>query len=363
MSRPARSRRRLVAAAVALVGALAAVVGAPPARADGGPVALPVVGADADAPAPAPAPRADAAPAPAAPGATEARKRLTLEDLTRRVQRKPAAAVAFFVGKYGLGLAGVVVAILALLRRRDERRGVAPPPLPSASIPAAFSPVTAVALVAAFFTGGSVVLGAGRAVGLFGGADRDLLDGLLATAAVTVPLGLLAAAAVGARRRALDLPAWPAPRVAGAACRSAAVGATVVLALAFVASQLVQHLTGEPPSPQDLVARAIDASTPTAHVAWLGFFGIVVAPLTEEAVFRGALYPALREAMGVRGAALASSAAFAAVHLDVTAALPLFGLAVLLAWQVERTGSLLGCAFVHAVNNATSLLPLFLLRE
>ena len=73
--------------------------------------------------------------------------------------------------------------------------------------------------------------------------------------------------------------------------------------------------------------------------------------------------PALREAMGVRGAALASSAAFAAVHLDVTAALPLFGLAVLLAWQVERTGSLLGCAFVHAVNNATSLLPLFLLRE
>ena len=74
----------------------------------------------------------------------------------------------------------------------------------------------------------------------------------------------------------------------------------------------------------------------------------------DRAVY-GALYPTRF--------AIPSSAAFAAVHLDVTAALPLFGLAVLLAWQVERTGSLLGCAFVHAVNNATSLLPLFLLRE
>lgn len=89
-------------------------------------------------------------------------------------------------------------------------------------------------------------------------------------------------------------------------------------------------------------------------------FGAFIAPFTEEAVFRGLLYPALRTRMpgGAFGAAVAVSVLFAAIHGSLLAFLPLFVLAMVLAGVMEKTNSLLACYVVHALHNATSLAPM-----
>ena len=61
-------------------------------------------------------------------------------------------------------------------------------------------------------------------------------------------------------------------------------------------------------------------------------------------------------------AALLSSLLFAAVHGSLTALVPLFVLALVLCWVYERSGSLVAPVVVHMLNNATSLLPLFLVH-
>ena len=98
-----------------------------------------------------------------------------------------------------------------------------------------------------------------------------------------------------------------------------------------------------------------------AFQPWLiALFGAFVAPFTEEAVFRGLLYPSLRKVLpgGAFGAAVAVSLLFAAIHGSLVAFVPLFVLAMLLAGVMERTNSLLACVVVHAIHNGTSLVPM-----
>ncbi len=89
---------------------------------------------------------------------------------------------------------------------------------------------------------------------------------------------------------------------------------------------------------------------------------MVVAPVTEEAVFRGALYGSLSVAIGLARGRVAVVAIFAAVHAHALALVPLFGLALLLTWCYERTGSIFAGVVVHALSNAASLVPLLLAR-
>ena len=113
---------------------------------------------------------------------------------------------------------------------------------------------------------------------------------------------------------------------------------------------------------QDLIAKAVGAEASRAFLVALGVLGIVVAPVTEELLFRGALFGSLRARIGSRAAALLSSLLFAAVHGSLTALVPLFVLALVLCWVYERSGSLVAPVAVHMLNNATSLLPLFLVH-
>jgi len=75
----------------------------------------------------------------------------------------------------------------------------------------------------------------------------------------------------------------------------------------------------------------------------------------EELLYRGILYPALRKRLPVAWAAGICGLAFALVHLEPSALIPLFGLGTLLALLFERTGSLLAPICAHAMFNATQL--------
>jgi membrane protease YdiL (CAAX protease family) len=93
--------------------------------------------------------------------------------------------------------------------------------------------------------------------------------------------------------------------------------------------------------------------------AWLMAFLLasVWAPITEELLFRGALFAHLRERFGWWVSALIVSLIFASIHPQGWAAIPaLAAVAIVLAAIREWRGSILGCITAHAVHNTTLLL-------
>ncbi len=92
------------------------------------------------------------------------------------------------------------------------------------------------------------------------------------------------------------------------------------------------------------------------HVPGWGFgvlfvSAVVVAPVTEEVLFRGFLYGTLRQRFGPLGAISLSAAIFSVLHGHPSAFLSLFVIGFLLAYLYERTGSLTASIAAHALNN------------
>ena len=81
----------------------------------------------------------------------------------------------------------------------------------------------------------------------------------------------------------------------------------------------------------------------------------LVAPMVEELVFRGYLYPTLKRYLGPVASAILVSALFAAVHANLSSSLGLFALALCLTAVYEKTGSLLVSMAMHAFFNTLSL--------
>ena len=90
-------------------------------------------------------------------------------------------------------------------------------------------------------------------------------------------------------------------------------------------------------------------------IALMAMTAAFVAPLAEEVVFRGYLYPAAKRFCGPAGGIIFSSLVFAAAHGHVIALLPLFILAVILCLLYEFTGSIWVCMSVHFLFNATTV--------
>jgi len=86
------------------------------------------------------------------------------------------------------------------------------------------------------------------------------------------------------------------------------------------------------------------------------FLATATAPLVEELVYRGVLYPALRRAVGMFGAVVAVATLFTVVHVSqyynnpaVIAAVG--SLAFALTYVRARTGRVLPCFVIHLVFN------------
>ena len=81
----------------------------------------------------------------------------------------------------------------------------------------------------------------------------------------------------------------------------------------------------------------------------------ILAPLGEEAVFRGAIERHLLEKNWKPWLAILVSALFFAVaHFNFTQGLTAIILGILLGWVYYRTRNLWPCIFIHAVNNTTA---------
>jgi len=102
----------------------------------------------------------------------------------------------------------------------------------------------------------------------------------------------------------------------------------------------------------------VEAFTSTKDPVLLGLLcltAVVVAPVSEEILFRGYLYPASKRFIGKVPALLFSSLIFAAIHHNAMALLPLCFLAVLLAVAYEVSGSIWAPIGMHFLFNAATV--------
>jgi membrane protease YdiL (CAAX protease family) len=83
--------------------------------------------------------------------------------------------------------------------------------------------------------------------------------------------------------------------------------------------------------------------------------GVVLAPIGEEAFFRGFLYPALRARWGMRGGIVLSALFFSIMHFDIYRLLPIAAGGAGLAYLYERTGNIWTNIIAHAVWNGVMI--------
>ncbi|HUA68719.1 MAG TPA: type II CAAX endopeptidase family protein [Candidatus Saccharimonadales bacterium] len=97
--------------------------------------------------------------------------------------------------------------------------------------------------------------------------------------------------------------------------------------------------------------------------AYLSVFTVAVAPVAEEFIFRGMLYPFLKQCGWPRLAWFGVSFAFALIHWDAAAFVPLFLLALMLTWLYEKTDTLLAPIMGHMLFNFVNLILLLLFQN
>jgi len=137
-----------------------------------------------------------------------------------------------------------------------------------------------------------------------------------------------------------------------------AVALPVVLGLQQV-SALVMEKLGWLPEGQEAVDLFIKNKSWWLR-GYLAVFAMVLAPVAEEFVFRGLLYPFLKQLGRPRLAWLGVSFLFAVIHANLPTLLPLFIFALLLTWLYEKTDCLLAPILAHSLFNTANLVILLL---
>jgi len=92
---------------------------------------------------------------------------------------------------------------------------------------------------------------------------------------------------------------------------------------------------------------------------YLALFAVVIAPVAEEFIFRGILYPFIKQLGWPRLAWLGVSFLFTLIHVNAPTFLPLFVLALALTWLYERTDRLIAPIVAHGLFNGANLILLF----
>jgi membrane protease YdiL (CAAX protease family) len=108
---------------------------------------------------------------------------------------------------------------------------------------------------------------------------------------------------------------------------------------------------------EDQVAVKLVAGAETLWMqVYLGVFTVILAPVAEEFIFRGVLYPFIKQLGRPRLAWFGVSALFAFIHFDAARFVPLFWLALALTWLYEQTDCLLVPIAAHSLFNSVGFI-------
>ncbi len=153
-----------------------------------------------------------------------------------------------------------------------------------------------------------------------------------------------------------ETPRLSAARAVAAGARAFIILLPVVWLGSFVWKTLLDALGVEAP-PQDLVLIFIRTGDQGALIAMV-FFAVIIAPLTEELLFRVGLFRWLRTRVPRAVALLLPALLFSLLHFSWAALLPLALLAVGFSIAYERSGHPLTPITAHALFNLNTLVLL-----
>jgi len=159
----------------------------------------------------------------------------------------------------------------------------------------------------------------------------------------------------------------------GAARRAKAVlwgvtGAVLFLPVALGMQGLLGHLIElathhavvQQELQQELVKDLQKAGLPWGEQAFMGVLAVLIAPAAEEMLFRGILYPTIKQIGFPRAAWWVTSLIFAGMHFNGLSFLPLTVFSLVLIYLYERTGSLWASMTAHSLFNFANFLFLVL---
>jgi|GEM_PF-2725830 len=137
----------------------------------------------------------------------------------------------------------------------------------------------------------------------------------------------------------------------------------IFIPMAFLAagSMVAFKLAGGEAEPQPVVLEFLEMENHQGVIFFV-IMAVVVAPIWEEVVFRGILYPLFRGMRDRVFAVLVTGILFGLVHAHGPAFVPLTFLGCVLAWFYERTGKLGYCIGLHASFNAATAITLLLVK-
>ena len=123
---------------------------------------------------------------------------------------------------------------------------------------------------------------------------------------------------------------------------------------------LLVQFVGDPGGSNPLLELVLGSRDPLALIL-LAFTAVVLAPLFEETIFRGALLPVLGRRFGPLPGVLLSGLLFGMAHISIGELAPLTVLGVGLGRLRVSSGRLLPCVLMHGTWNAVTFLNLLLL--
>lgn len=117
------------------------------------------------------------------------------------------------------------------------------------------------------------------------------------------------------------------------------------------------------PVEQQTAVQLMQNATSRWHLLFQGFAALIIAPFVEETIFRGILYPTIKQ-LGFHKAALwGTSIFFALTHGNLMIFLPLVVLAIILTFLYETTNNLLAPIVTHSFFNAANFVYLLWLKH
>jgi membrane protease YdiL (CAAX protease family) len=127
--------------------------------------------------------------------------------------------------------------------------------------------------------------------------------------------------------------------------------------LILISESVMLHFKIQPVA-QTVVQELQKPQVPGVERAFIALLAIIGAPIVEESLFRGLLYPTLKQNGFPRIAFWGTSIVFAAFHVSTVTFVPLVFFAVVLILLYEATDNLLAPIAAHSVFNFANFLLL-----
>jgi membrane protease YdiL (CAAX protease family) len=132
--------------------------------------------------------------------------------------------------------------------------------------------------------------------------------------------------------------------------------------LQHASARVLDHIPGLHATEQETV-RVLREAMGWSRRLVLGLVTIVLAPVAEEVLFRGIMYPWLKSYGFHRAALWGTALFFAVIHFNMVTLVPLLLLAIVLTWLYELSGNLLAPIAAHSLFNAFNFAVLYALER